>query len=55
MNSDGTDDGTLLKLIGRCITPFGQLYFIAGNYFSSASQANDSFVSGSACLCAISS
>lgn len=24
LNSDGTEDGTLLKLIGRCITPFGE-------------------------------
>jgi DNA mismatch repair protein MSH6 len=25
MNSDGTDEGSLLKLLGRCITPFGKL------------------------------
>jgi len=24
MNSDGNEDGTLLKLIGRCVTPFGE-------------------------------
>jgi DNA mismatch repair protein MSH6 len=24
LNSDGTDEGSLLKLLGRCVTPFGQ-------------------------------
>lgn len=27
MNSDGSDDGTLLKLLGRCVTPFGKRLF----------------------------
>ncbi|EIN08523.1 DNA mismatch repair protein Msh6 [Punctularia strigosozonata HHB-11173 SS5] len=26
-NSDGTEDGSLLKLLGRCITPFGKRLF----------------------------
>lgn len=25
INSEGTEEGTLLKLLGRCITPFGRL------------------------------
>ena len=25
LNSEGTDDGTLIKLLGRCITPAGTL------------------------------
>jgi DNA mismatch repair protein MSH6 len=24
LNSEGTDDGTLLKLLGRCVTPAGK-------------------------------
>ncbi|EUC65440.1 DNA mismatch repair protein MSH6, partial [Rhizoctonia solani AG-3 Rhs1AP] len=27
LNSDGTEDGTLLKLLGRCVTPFGKRLF----------------------------
>ena len=24
LNSEGTDEGSLLQLLGRCVTPFGQ-------------------------------
>jgi DNA mismatch repair protein MSH6 len=27
LNSDGTEDGTLLKLLGRCVTPAGKRLF----------------------------
>jgi DNA mismatch repair protein MSH6 len=27
LNNEGTDEGSLLKLLGRCITPFGKRLF----------------------------
>jgi DNA mismatch repair protein MSH6 len=27
LNSEGTDEGSLLQLLSRCVTPFGQFYF----------------------------
>jgi DNA mismatch repair protein MSH6 len=30
VNSEGTADGSLLKLLGRCITPFGTLCLTLG-------------------------
>lgn len=26
LNNEGTEDGSLLKLLGRCVTPFGEVY-----------------------------
>jgi len=34
-NNEGTDEGSLLKLLGRCITPFGEwLAFIGSLFFN---------------------
>ncbi len=28
LNSEGTEEGSLLQLLSRCVTPFGQFHFI---------------------------
>jgi DNA mismatch repair protein MSH6 len=53
VNSEGTDDGTLLKLLSRCMTPSGQPLYNHGigfgfSYFSSQGSAYSA--SGYACL-----
>ncbi|CAG8523968.1 14803_t:CDS:10 [Acaulospora colombiana] len=40
MNSDGSDDGTLLKLIGRCVTPFGEYVQGTNKYSTDSSKEN---------------
>jgi DNA mismatch repair protein MSH6 len=56
MNSDGNEEGTLLKLIGRCVTPFGKPSASRGEHLIQlpTPQANGCSVFGSVCLCGIS-
>jgi hypothetical protein len=53
LNNEGTDEGSLLKLLGRCITPFGWFYFREkklGIFAHLITQASVCSVSGYACL-----
>ena len=55
LNSEGTEEGSLLQLLSRCVTPFGQ--FILSRlrrFLTPMHQESGCSVSGCACLCAVS-
>jgi DNA mismatch repair protein MSH6 len=58
LNSEGTEEGSLLQLLGRCVTPFGQFYSFPSqqsrSFLSSMLQESGCSASGCACLCAVS-
>lgn len=52
LNSEGTEEGSLLKLLGRCITPSGTRSSVSHERYSMtlvAPQARDCFAYGFAC------
>jgi DNA mismatch repair protein MSH6 len=55
LNSEGTDEGSLLQLLSRCVTPFGQFYFTKSlPIFEPGIQESGCSASGCACLCVVS-
>jgi hypothetical protein len=53
LNSEGTEEGSLLRLLGRCVTPFGRFcWLLVLQVPELLPQGNDCSVSGCACLCA---
>ena len=55
LNSEGTDEGSLLQLLNRCATPFGQFCFTQSLPIpESVSQESGFSASGCACLCVVS-
>jgi hypothetical protein len=55
LNSEGTEEGSLLQLLSRCVTPFGWLYTLS-SFPLSKRMLQESGCSGSGCayLCAVS-
>jgi DNA mismatch repair ATPase MutS len=55
LNSEGTDEGSLLQLLSRCVTPFGQFTLPRlRRFLNPMFQESDCSVSGCASLCAVS-
>ena len=55
LNSEGTEEGSLLQLLSRCVTPFGQFTLSRLCCFLNYMlQESGCSVSGCACLCAVS-
>lgn len=53
LNSEGTEEGSLLRLLGRCVTPFGRFYcLLVPQEAELLPQGNDCSASGCACPCA---
>ena len=52
LNSEGTEEGSLLRLLGRCVTPFGRFCCLLVLQESELlPQGNDCSASGCACPC----
>jgi hypothetical protein len=55
LNSEGTEEGSLLQLLSRCVTPFGQFYFTQFLPVSEPIfQESGCSASGCVCLCVLS-
>jgi len=55
LNSEGTEEGSLLQLLSCCVTPFGQFTLPRlRRFLNPMLQESGCSVSGCACLCAVS-
>jgi DNA mismatch repair protein MSH6 len=42
INNEGTEDGSLLKLLNRCVTSFGMQFRVSGSFYQSKGNVNNS-------------